>query len=39
VITGFSVFASSIVDGMGIANGIVIRAQALLLPIRALVFP
>ena len=37
-ITGFSAFISSIVDGMGIANAIVIRGQALLLPIRVLVF-
>jgi hypothetical protein len=27
-----------IVDGMGIANAIVIRVQALMLPIRAVVF-
>ena len=38
-ITGFSAFIATLVDGMGIANAIVIRAQALLLPIRALVFP
>jgi hypothetical protein len=37
-ITGFSAFISSIVDGMGIANALVIRGQALLLPIRVLVF-
>ncbi len=37
-ITGFSAFIATLVDGMGIANGIVIRAQALLLPIRVLVF-
>ena len=37
-ITGFDAFVASLVDGMGIANGIVIRAQALLLPIRVLVF-
>jgi len=37
-ITGFNAFVASLVDGMGIANGIVIRAQALLLPIRVLVF-
>jgi multidrug resistance efflux pump len=38
-ITGFGRFTSSIVDGMGIANALVIRIQTLLLPIRALVFP
>ncbi|MGI9570538.1 MAG: HlyD family secretion protein, partial [Desulfobulbia bacterium] len=38
-ITGISVLAMRIVDGMGIANAIVIRAQALLLPIRVIVFP
>ena len=37
-ITGFSAFISRIVDGMGIANAIVIRAQALLLPVKVLVF-
>jgi len=37
-ITGFSALISTLVDGMGIANAIVIRAQALLLPIRVLVF-
>lgn len=37
-ITGFSAFLSRIVDGMGIANAIVIRAQALLLPVKVLVF-
>jgi len=37
-ITGFDALVSSIVDGMGIANAIVIRGQALLLPIRVLVF-
>jgi len=37
-ITGFSAFISSMVDGMGIANALVIRGQALLLPIRILVF-
>ena len=37
-ISGFSAFTSVIVDGMGIANALVIRIQALLLPIRALVF-
>ncbi len=37
-ITGFSAFIATLVDGMGIANAIVIRAQALMLPIRALVF-
>jgi len=29
----------TLVDGMGIANAIVIRVQALLLPILAIVFP
>ncbi|MBO6510658.1 MAG: HlyD family secretion protein [Roseibium sp.] len=38
-ITGFSAFLSRIVDGMGIANAIVIRAQSLLLPVKVLVFP
>jgi multidrug resistance efflux pump len=38
-IDGFSAFVATLVDGMGIANAIVIRAQALLLPIRVLVFP
>jgi len=38
-ITGFGRFTSSIVDGMGIANALVIRIQTLLLPIRVLVFP
>ena len=37
-ITGLSVLVTRIVDGMGIANAIVLRAQAILLPIRALVF-
>ncbi|MBT8054182.1 MAG: biotin/lipoyl-binding protein [Gammaproteobacteria bacterium] len=37
-ITGFSAFTATLVDGMGIANAIVIRGQALLLPIRVLVF-
>lgn len=37
-LTGLSAFISSIVDGMGIANALVIRGQALLLPIRVLVF-
>lgn len=37
-IKGFSAFIATLVDGMGIANAIVIRAQALMLPIRALVF-
>jgi len=37
-ITGISAIAMRIVDGMGIANAIVIRAQALLLPIRAVLF-
>ncbi|MES0808613.1 biotin/lipoyl-binding protein [Roseibium sp. SCPC15] len=38
-ISGFSAFLSRIVDGMGIANAIVIRAQSLLLPVKILVFP
>lgn len=38
-ISGFSAFIARIVDGMGIANAIVIRAQSLLLPVRVLVFP
>ena len=37
-LTGLSAFTSAIVDGMGIANALVIRGQALLLPIRVLVF-
>ncbi len=37
-ITGFSALVATIVDGMGIANAIVIRGQALILPIRILVF-
>ena len=37
-IGGFSAFLARIVDGMGIANAIVIRGQALLLPVWALVF-
>ena len=37
-IKGFRAFISSMVDGMGIANALVIRGQALLLPIRVLVF-
>jgi multidrug resistance efflux pump len=37
-LTGLSAFISSIVDGMGIANALVIRGQALLLPIAVLVF-
>lgn len=37
-ITGFSALVTSIVDGMGIANALVIRGMALLLPIRVLVF-
>jgi multidrug resistance efflux pump len=38
-ITGFGGFTSTIVDGMGIANALVIRIQAIMLPIRVLVFP
>ncbi|MCA0928287.1 HlyD family secretion protein [Ruegeria profundi] len=37
-ITGFSAFLTRIVDGMGIANAIVLRAQAILLPVKSLVF-
>jgi multidrug resistance efflux pump len=37
-LTGLSAFTSAIVDSMGIANALVIRGQALLLPIRVLVF-
>ncbi|MBE1284700.1 MAG: biotin/lipoyl-binding protein [Rhodobacteraceae bacterium] len=37
-ITGFSAFIATLVDGMGIANAIVLRAQAILLPVKALVF-
>jgi len=33
-----SALAMRIVDGMGIVDAIVIRAQALLLPIRAVIF-
>ncbi|MGD8529165.1 MAG: biotin/lipoyl-binding protein [Methyloceanibacter sp.] len=36
--TGIRALAMRIVDGMGIANAIVIRVQALMLPIRAVVF-
>ncbi len=38
-IRGISALVMRLVDGMGIANAIVIRAQALLLPIREIVFP
>ncbi|WP_050605481.1 HlyD family secretion protein [Ruegeria sp. 6PALISEP08] len=37
-ITGLSAFIARIVDGMGIANAIVLRAQAILLPVKTLVF-
>ncbi|PSL20596.1 HlyD family secretion protein [Shimia abyssi] len=37
-IAGFSAFVAQIVDGMGIANALVMRAQSILLPVRALVF-
>lgn len=37
-ITGLSAFAARIVDGMGIANAIVLRAQAILMPVKVLVF-
>ncbi len=38
-ITGFSALVARVVDGMGIANAIILRAQAILLPVRTLVFP
>ena len=38
-ITGFRAFVTTIVDGMGIANAFVLRIQALLLPVKVLVFP
>lgn len=38
-ISGLSALLMRLVDSMGIANAIVIRAQALVLPIRAIVFP
>ncbi|QDG77842.1 HlyD family secretion protein [Labrenzia sp. PHM005] len=38
-ISGFSAFLTRIVDGMGIANALVIRIQSLLLPVKVLVFP
>lgn len=37
-ITGLNAVVMTLVDGMGIANAIVIRAQALLLPIRQIIF-
>ena len=37
-ITGFAALVTATVDGMGIANALVIRIQALLLPVRVLVF-
>ncbi|SLN26043.1 Inner membrane protein YibH [Falsiruegeria litorea R37] len=37
-IKGFSAFIARLVDGMGIANAIVLRAQAIVLPVKALVF-
>ncbi len=37
-ISGFSAFITRIVDGMGIANALVIRGQAILLPVKVLVF-
>jgi multidrug resistance efflux pump len=37
-LTGYSATISAMVDSMGIANALVIRGQALLLPIRVLVF-
>jgi len=38
-ITGFSAFVAALVDSMGNANSFVLRIQALLFPIRILVFP
>lgn len=38
-ISGFLVLLTRIVDGMGIANALVIRIQSLLLPVKVLVFP
>ena len=37
-LSGFSAFVARLVDGMGIANAIVLRAQAIILPVKALVF-
>ncbi|KPA22792.1 Inner membrane protein YiaV precursor [Shimia sp. SK013] len=37
-IQGFGGVVASVVDGMGIANAIIMRAQAVLLPVKALVF-
>lgn len=37
-ITGFSAFVTRLVDGMGIANALVLRIQSLVLPIKVLVF-
>ncbi|TCL09197.1 multidrug resistance efflux pump [Shimia isoporae] len=37
-IRGFQAFVTGLVDGMGIANAIIMRAQAVLLPVKALVF-
>ena len=37
-ISGFSALIARIVDGMGIANAIVLRAQAIILPVKVLVF-
>ncbi|MEP1931358.1 MAG: biotin/lipoyl-binding protein [Hoeflea sp.] len=37
-ISGISAVVARIVDGMGIANAIVVRVQAILLPVKALVF-
>ncbi|MGI9369860.1 MAG: HlyD family secretion protein [Ruegeria sp.] len=37
-ISGFSAFITRIVDGMGIANALVIRGQAIILPVKVLVF-
>lgn len=37
-ITGFAAFRAKVVDGMGIANAIVIRGKAILLPVKSLVF-
>jgi len=38
-ITGMRAFVTALVDGMGIANAFVLRIQAILLPVKVLVFP
>ena len=37
-LSGFRAFVARLVDSMGIANAIVLRAQAIILPVKALVF-